>query len=62
MSKLSVNDFDGILVFVNNGVRELLDNQIVVQGDLTDEQFEREQEITKKLVAMRDLVNEIYAK
>lgn len=62
MSKLSVNDFDGILVFVNNGVRELLDNQIVVQGDLTDEQFEREQEITKKLVAIRELVNEIYAK
>lgn len=62
MSKLSVNDFDGILVFVNNGVRELLNNQIVVQGDLTDEQFEREQEITKKLVAIRELVNEIYAK
>ncbi len=62
MSKLSVNDFDGILVFVNNGVRELLNNQIVVQGDLTDKQFEREQEITKKLVAIRELVNEIYAK
>lgn len=62
MSKLPVNDFDGILVFINNGIRELLNNQIVVQGDLTDEQFEREQEITKKLIAMRDLVNEIYAK
>lgn len=62
MSKLSVNDFDGVLVFVHNGIKELLNNQIVVKGELTDKQWEREQEITKKLITMRDLANEIYTK